>query len=542
MSNLPICLHSFVSELISAGVKHVVVNPGSRNFPLIKTLVAGKKFIQLHSTVDERSAAFFALGLAQSTDTPVVLCCTSGTAGLNYYPGIAEAFYSETPLIVLTADRPPESIDNWEGQCIRQQNLFEQHTLLSCQTPANTFKPTEFASIARQAAQTANGLRGPVHVNIPIREPFYNDWVLPKFQPITKPVGQEKPVAMPTEFIEQLKVVGKVLWLNGANSTGESHNYPPNLPVFSDVISNQPNVIPLWESLLMQDVEKEGALLPEMIITTGKYMVSKRLRSFLKHAKNLIHWHIGPKEAIPTPFGTNPNCFNGRVDLVLNVLSEIGISAAYKQAIEHRCHKIEKKIQSMDWDDYNEFGLLKRLYKALPESAVLCMSNSMPVRYVGLLPRRESIEHQANRGTSGIDGCTSTAVGFAKGCENPVFLFTGDLAFFYDVNGLWHEHLPQNIKIVVFNNHGGGIFELIDGPNNHPEVLPWQTTDHSYSAKHIAQHFGLDYIQIETQDKVASQMETFFSSTKPTILEISTQRVDNNRFYNHYINSIKKAL
>ena len=137
MSNLSQCLHAFVTQLLNGGVKHVVINPGSRNFPLIKTLVDANKFVQLHSCVDERSAGFMALGLAQSTNSPVGLCCTSGTAGLNYYPAIAEALYSETPLIVLTADRPPESIDNWEGQCIRQENVFAQHVHASFQTPSS---------------------------------------------------------------------------------------------------------------------------------------------------------------------------------------------------------------------------------------------------------------------------------------------------------------------------------------------------------------------------------------------------------------------
>ena len=126
MSNLSQCLHAFFTEFLNFGVKHVVICPGSRNFPIIKTVVAANKFVKIHSAVDERSAGFLALGLAQQTNSPVVVCCTSGTASLNLYPAITEAYYSETPIIVLTADRPAASVDNWEGQCIRQNQVFDQ--------------------------------------------------------------------------------------------------------------------------------------------------------------------------------------------------------------------------------------------------------------------------------------------------------------------------------------------------------------------------------------------------------------------------------
>lgn len=541
MSNLSLCLHAFVTELINGGVKHVIINPGSRNFPLIKTLLAANKFLEIHSCVDERSAGFMALGLAQSTQSPVVLCCTSGTAGLNYYPAIAESFYSETPLLILTADRPPESIDNWEGQCVRQENVFDKHTVASFQTPIETGATDLFGSVSKLAVSKAVNLSGPVHVNLPFREPFYLDWVDQEFK--CNPVQTEPSTfdSMPPALSDDILSSKKILWVNGASISKEVHDYPDNLVVFSDTIANKLEGIVHWESILSSRGLNETQLLPDLLITTGKYVVSKQLKLFLSKAKNLTHWHLSNRKKIPTPFHTKPKISNCSADEVLEVIRK-NQQSSYKKQFVTLNNKVDESLKNLEWKRFSEFSVINTLYKAIPDDSVLHLSNSMPIRYVGLLPKRDSLTHLANRGTSGIDGCTSTALGFAKGSSKPVFLFTGDLAFLYDINALWQERIPQNIKIVVLNNHGGGIFELIDGPNNHIETLPLQTTNHALNMAHLAAHFKVEYLMAQTNEQLENCLIPFLSLSKPVILEIQTERSLNNNFYNEFKETVNKAI
>lgn len=538
MSNLSQCLNAFVTQLLNGGVKHVVINPGSRNFPLIKTLVDANKFVQLHSCVDERSAGFMALGLAQSTNSPVGLCCTSGTAGLNYYPAIAEALYSETPLIVLTADRPPESIDNWEGQCIRQENVFAQHVHASFQTPSSFENSDTFRSIGDSSVSQALRHKGPVHVNMPFNETFYSDWVSKDFSVEPTFAPQTSYDAIPDELANDIQKSKKILWVNGADNTLEQDKYPNQLVVFSDVISNKTEGITYWESILLtEEIEREDVL-PDLLITTGKYVVSKRLRTFLRKANALTHWHLSEDREIPTPFHTAPRIVNCEVKHVLDQIEHLYTSTEYKMKFVALNNQVNKATQALNWESYSEFSVFQKVYQTLPDNAILHMSNSMPVRYVGLLSKRETIQHAANRGTSGIDGCTSTAVGYAKATDKPVFLFTGDLAFLYDVNALWQQEIPKNLKIVVFNNHGGGIFELIEGPNKYGDTLPFQTTDHGLTMEHISLHFSIDYLHATSMIEVEKCLDVFLSATKPVILEVQTQRSENNAFFESY----KKAL
>lgn len=534
MSNLSTSLHAFVTELLNGGVKHVVINPGSRNFPLIKTLVAANKFVQLHTCVDERSAGFIALGLAQNTQTTVALCCTSGTAGLNYYPAIAEAFYSKTPLIVLTADRPPESIDNWEGQCIRQENVFSQHTHASFQTPVDATNEAVFLQIGRCAAQQAFLCQGPVHVNMPFREPFYENWHTPRFNVVQSEPLISEHEHIPNAMVGDIQLANKILWVNGASRSIEKAPYPNNLVVFSDVISNQSHGIDGWESLLMTKAIHDEDLLPDVLITTGTYVVSKNLRSFLKRANNLKHWHISDQKNVPSPYNTKPRITNCEIKGAIRAVESNYKNFEYKQRMDGVLNEIKKSLTALNWENDSEFSAIRLLYNSIPNDTILHVSNSMPIRYVGLLPLRTNVFHAANRGTSGIDGCTSTAVGYAKATDKPVYLFSGDLAFLYDINGLWQDVLPSNLKIVVFNNQGGGIFELIDGPKEHPETIAWQTTDHNMDMQHLANHFKIDYLKSTTFQELEACLKHFHSSTKPILLEVQTQRSLNNSFYQDF--------
>lgn len=531
MTSLSEVLNSFVQTLINKGVQNVVVSPGSRNFPLIKSFIAAEKYLTCHSVTDERSAGFVGLGLAQSTKKPVVLCCTSGTASLNYYPAIAEAYYANIPLIVITADRPPHSIDNWEGQSIRQENVFTNHILKSFKTPHEEFDLNHFKLIADEAARLASREEGPVHINMPFNEPFYDHWKQQSYKRPSSEVAEKKEFLASTNLIqEDIKQANKILWLNGADRSLSDYSYPENLVVLSDVISNKNQTIPHWESILGAIDHTNENYQPDLIISTGTYFVSKKLRQFLQQAKGAKHWHLGSPKGQPDPFHTKPNFLSVKVNAILNLIQQNYAQKDYIKTWEAAKHRVKTHYENLNWKLFNEFTVSKYVHDQITPGAVLQISNSMPIRYMDYLDRSEDLLFLANRGTSGIDGCSSTAVGYSFGTYKDVYLITGDIAFFYDINAFWQHKLPDNLKIILLNNSGGGIFELINGPTNHLDSLPWQTTDHKRNAKAIAEHFGIDYYQASDFNSLRSCWNDFNTKKSISILEVQTDRENNKEF------------
>lgn len=528
--NLTTCVRTFVRTLIKMGVEDVVLSPGSRNFPLLSAFVELSARVKLHTIVDERSAGFVALGLYQATGKPVVVCCTSGTAVLNFYPAVAEAYYAGAELIVLTADRPPESIDNWEGQCIRQDEVFANHIRASYATPDAYNNPHVFGSIASEAYRAAVRSHGPVHVNMPFREPFYGEEES-EGDDISIEFAENRIEAEPVseEMMNELRSAKRILWLNGASLPVKKMTTVKHVPVFSDIISNQTSTIEHWEAILLTAGKDLDKLYPDLIITTGQYFVSKHLRTWLREVPGLRHWHLGNGTSIPKPFGTNPKVMSCDPDEVMSVIGTDNMAYAHLwNAMENR---FISKFEALDWGSFTEFSVIRNLSNRLNEGASIQVSNSMPVRYLGYLGTQPGITYYANRGTSGIDGCTSTAAGFARAVSNEVFLFTGDVAFFYDVNGLWADKLPQNLKIILLNNSGGGIFELIDGPMNHQSSLNYQVTPHNRTAKHICEDYGIKYFHVTDWDEYEKAVKLFLNHSGIAVFEIQTQRPMNRDFF-----------
>ena len=488
--------------------------------------------VECHSSVDERSAAFMALGLSIGLKKPVAICCTSGTAALNFYPAVAEAFYSGNPLLVITADRPPERIDNWEGQCIRQSGLFDQHILSSYDTPASYGDESVFVKIATQAYTQAQLYMGPVHVNMPFEEPFYED-----SNPMLKPTPgfEDAPKVfdpIPQDLEDELKAAQSVLWLNGASCPKGKIRYNANMVVLSDVISNQGENMDHWEAFISSSSDLED-LSPDLIITTGSYFLSKKLRIWLAGIDHLTHWHMGSQKEIPTPFKTQPRAVNCDPQEVADLLKTIGQNHSYVENWESRMALFKEQFNSLPWGGFTEFSVVSTLYDKLPDRSVLHVSNSMPIRYVGYLKKR-GIDQYSNRGTSGIDGCTSTALGFAKTTSEPVFLFTGDLAFFYDANAFWTNDIPTNLKVIMLNNQGGGIFRLIDGPSRFPQSLVWQTTPHQRSGRHVADDHRLGYFTCSTWAELTREWEDFLNHPGCAVLEVKTDMKFNEEFYSEF--------
>ena len=517
------------------GVEHAVMSPGSRNAPLTISFARHEK-IKKWIFPDERAAGFVALGIAQHSKSPVVLCCTSGTALLNYAPAIAEAYYREIPLVILSADRPPELIDQRDGQTIRQFEALKNHVKASIQLPLiKTDKEAE-----EYSQKLINGLlksealpKGPVHINIPFAEPFYptsSDSLTYEDIPVGSPETSSK---IESEHSD-LSKFSKVLILMGQSPKDDSLSkeltkISERIPVLRFPLNNIECGIEHSDLF----ISKQEELRPELLITSGLSVLSKKMKLFLRSLQPKKHIHFDPSGVKVDTFQSNP-------ELVKNSLSTFITNYNFESVDDNYLHKWREfedrsKRAIAEFEGKNSFSetvAAKEILQSIPSHSNLHLSNSMPVRYADMFGVNNSIECFSNRGTSGIDGCTSTALGTSLISDKLNVLITGDLAFLYDRNAFFHNYQTPNLRIVILNNQGGGIFRLIDGPANLPELEEYFETRHNRTAKYICDENGLEYITADRLQDLNNKLPRFFEkSNKAKVLEVFTDPEINQRVY-----------
>ena len=549
-------IHNIAEILAQKGITHAIISPGSRCAPLTIALVRHPK-ITTRSISDERSAGFIALGLAQTLKEPVVLLCTSGSAALNYGPAIAEAFYRNIPLIVLTADRPTEWIDQLDGQTIRQQNIFGQHVKASYHIPADHTHPDQIWFINRSVNEAVNianaATKGPVHLNIALREPLYPGSEIvfdPNSRIIEKSAIQNqltasawKVLANEVQWYQTILIVAGQDCLDRnlikqLNALQEQYN----IVVVGDIISNVSSV---KNVIKHHDVfiSKQGLarLKPDLLLTIGLSLISKGLKQFIRNNKPKAHWHIQNANSIADTFqtltrhiATDPMYFLENIKLL-----EIQKAASQKNfwdAWQKEEVTAKKSLHSFfETQVFGEFETVKEVIDCLNDDTILHLSNSMTVRYANIIGTNKTMEVMANRGTSGIDGSTSTAIGASLANDKMHILLTGDMAFFYDRNALWNKYLKPNLKIVVLNNHAGGIFRIIDGPKNQPELEEYFETSQSLNAKHTAEDHQMAYFKATTREEFHNLLPVFLAEAgKPALFEIMTDSKTNAAIFEEY--------
>ncbi|UYZ63542.1 2-succinyl-5-enolpyruvyl-6-hydroxy-3-cyclohexene-1-carboxylic-acid synthase [Hymenobacter weizhouensis] len=654
-------IHNIPEICAQLGTTDVVLSPGSRCAPLTIAFARHPR-IRVRTVPDERAAAFIGLGLAQAQRRAVALVCTSGTAGLNYAPAVAEAYFQQIPLVVFTADRPPEWIDQLDGQTIRQTDLYGAHAKGTFTFPADT-SHADAAWHAARVVSEAIGLAeqfpaGPVQVNVPLREPFY-----PKageeirYDAAVKiirelPGRPQLPTAQVQELREALRSTRRVLVVGG------QHPHDAELllalrqfaaawqvPVVGDLIANlhlpaaasyDQRLRPLGRHDVFMAVPEPGlkeALKPELLITFGQSLISKSLKLYLRQARPAQHWHIQPAgpvadtfqsltkvvrtepadfftgltsppgPSLPHPLAPSPG---GEGELAVETSAkksagsplsvgeggrggeatrklelatsspsllerglggevpprllwpgtnphltdaEAATKAAYLRpwlAAENWAAGFLQEFLHQPNQPFNEFAALHRCLRQVPDRAALHLANSMAVRYANILglPAGRQVEVFANRGTSGIDGCTSTAVGAALAHpDRPVVLVTGDVAFFYDRNALWHNYPVPNLRVVLLNNHAGGIFRLIDGPRQQPELEEFFETRQVLRAENTARDFGLRYLAVSSFAELESALPVFFApESGAALLEITTDSKTNADFFEHYRSLVRTSF
>ncbi len=541
-----------IASCVAHDISHVVISPGSRNAPLTIGF-SNHPAIKTYSIVDERCAAFFALGMAQQLREPVAIVCTSGSALLNYYPAISEAFYSNIPLLVISADRPKNMIDIGDGQTIRQENVFENHIIESVNLIENyRDKNAEILKI-ETVIQKLKSEKGPVHVNVPFDEPLYETTTELLSLDKKTEVFEKQPIndTLLSKYAhiwnsssKKMVLVGEHFPNNELQQQLEELAKDPSVLILIENTANvaHPKFINSIDKLIfpMEDDELEH-FQPEILLSLGGLIVSKKIKRHLRRFQPKYHWHIDEKRAFDTflclkhHFEFSPNLF---FKLFLQKIETV--ESNYQQfwllKKEGRLSKHNEFIENCDFSDLSVFNTL---LKSIPNNSQLQLSNSSVIRYSQLFDLNKTLKVFCNRGTSGIDGSTSTAIGAASVVnENTVFV-TGDISFFYDSNALWNNYIPSNFRIIVINNGGGGIFRFIPGPQK-SSALDYFETPHNLTAEYLSKMYNFDYYSATEDKSLMTVLSNFYEeSATPKLLEIFTPREENDKILKAYFNNLK---
>ncbi len=565
------------------GIKNIVISPGSRNAPLTIGFTQDSYF-KCYSIVDERCAAFFAVGIAQNIGEGVVVVCTSGSALLNYYPAVAEAFYSDIPLVVISADRPSYRIDIGDGQTIRQKSVFNNHigyeanlkqdvshatqtikkfgkellssndSIEATQKKIQLFNNKEL----EQAIQFSLQEKCPVHINVPFEEPLYetqeeltvfpsfldrdainrsSSLNLDKFTDIWNKaerkmilVGVNKPNTVEQQFLDEIAEDKSVIVFT--ETTSNIHH-----PSFFSSIDSI--LVPIEKSKNKEELFK--ALQPDILLTFGDQIVSKKIKSFLRNYSPKQHWHIDVKKAYDTFF-----CLTHHFKIQVNNFFNIFFnkikskdSGYYDYWSFVKLTYEKKREEYLTKIPFSDMLAFSNILKNIPDGYQVQLSNSSTVRYAQLFPLNSSLKVFCNRGTSGIDGSTSTAIGASIYNKKPVVLITGDLSFLYDSNALWNNYIKPNFRIILINNSGGGIFRILPGQEETENYKTFFETTHNLNVSHICRLYNVDYLLAEDENVLSNHLQEFYNkSHKARLLEIRTPRILNNKILLSYFDFI----
>ncbi|MCA1056792.1 2-succinyl-5-enolpyruvyl-6-hydroxy-3-cyclohexene-1-carboxylic-acid synthase [Rossellomorea aquimaris] len=560
-------LAAFIDELTANGVEEVVISPGSRSTPLA-LLFTHHPGVRTYINVDERSAAFFGLGIAKAKNKPVVILCTSGTAAANYYPAVVEARYAKVPLIVLTADRPHELREVGAPQAINQIDLYGKHVKWSVDMalPESTPGILKYAkaSATRGVGLSLSAPAGPVHFNFPIREPL-----IPALEDVTFTNNQsEKRVSSGVRGLtpdmrddlsrtlrekrDGLIICGPGLDPSALESiTDFSEHY--GFPIIADPLSQvrsgshpKDGVIETYDAFLkVKEVNEE--LHPELIIRFGAMPVSKPLTLFLKGLKDIPHWVVSSGEEWQDPIARATEfIYCDERSFCMDLQTGAGINHEEKEWMNKwkSVNDSSRRILKDGDQPWNEGKAVKQLIEHLPDGASIFASNSMPIRYIDtyFFNSEKSVSVYANRGANGIDGVVSTALGMST-VQAPIYLLIGDLAFFHDLNGLLAaKKYNLDMTIVVMNNNGGGIFSYLPQASDgtHFEELFGTPMDLDFSS--AAAFYGASYTLVKEEEEYSEALKHAEGQKGINIIEVLTNREENVAIHRKMWNFVSQEI
>ena len=547
------------SLLLEYGVSDAVVCPGSRNAPIVHNLSVCEA-IRCRPVTDERSAAFYALGLAIATRRPTVVCVTSGSALLNVMPAVAEAAYQHVPLVVISADRPQQWIDQLDGQTIPQPDALGRFVRKAVQLPEphNDEERWLCRRLVNEAMHLATCRQGaPVHINVPISEPLFEFNIeqlpqLSRFNNIKRAAIKDASMDMPEAFHDATRpmiVIGQLA--HGTVSHETIRSLSEKYVVMSEPLSN-PSYMTIHfdeairyivsdNSSINDDEDDKTAYYPDYVIYVGDTLVSKPARRFLRNAK-APSCLITPDAAdIHDPLMTLTDIVECDTDSINALLA----SLCDAPDTDERCRFHDRWQSFLDAyaahadayaPEYSQMATVKYFEEQLADLDIdICVhyANSSAVRLACIYAQHYI---WCNRGVNGIEGSLSTAAGFSLATHDMTVCVIGDLSFFYDQNALWNSNLRGNLRIILLNNRGGGIFRQLPGLSDSPAADDLVMASHENTAQGICTQNDIGYLSAKNMDEMQIGIVTLLTreSERPMLLEVFTDSNDDVKVLEKY--------
>ena len=552
--------------LVEHGIRHAVVCPGSRNAPIVHNLNECPQ-IACYPVTDERSAGFYALGMAQALAEPVAVCVTSGTALLNLAPAVAEAWYQHQPIVVVSADRPQQWIDQLDGQTLPQADALGRFVRQAVSLPEVHSDEEHWHCnrlVNEALLEMGEAGHGPVHINVPISEPLF-DFAVPEL-PRERAICRVRPTAdydcLPPVFVDDFLQAKRPMVVFGQTSphdlSGQEGEYLfGHTIVLHEALAPFPSVSHFDEVLSQLTSEEKEALQPDVVLYIGGCIVSKRLRQFLRQARKARVWRISPSGRVEDTFQNLRGVVVGDAESVVASLSHKMKHKFNTKAMDYRRQWLQllKKADAHAEryaPPYSQMAAVRlfeeqlALYKEATHSVpAVHYANSTAIRLANIYARHHV---WCNRGVNGIEGSLSTAAGFSvvahlsplPARHTPLtFCVIGDLSFFYDQNALWNQSLNGNLRIILLNNGKGGIFNLLAGLEQSPARDRLVAARHHTTAEGTCLQNDIYYQQATNQEELSQGIELLIKSDlgRPILLEVMTSADDDERAYREYLNS-----
>ncbi len=526
-----------VAVLKSYNISRVVLSPGGSDVPIIHS-IEQDDFFKCYSVVDERSAVYYAIGLSQGMNEPVVCVCTSGTAVSNYLPGMTEAYYQNVPIIAITADKNPCYNGQIETQKITQHSIFGDVSLKSVELPTGTNSDELWLCerlIKEAVLASVNFSKGPSHINIPIVGNYadYDVKTLPSIKHVDY-LSLEASENVWMNYVKRLTRAKRILIVVGQNvvfSEEDIKNIEEFVTTYNCVISveniSNLNCNGTVTTYPITEAQKNDSqvLIPDLVISFGNNIVSYGLKPLLR--KNYLkfdHWSIDPS-------GRYRDVFKGLTDVIC-----CSPSYFFKYIVEHSLAKVESDSSYYnEWKkaldsfyipefDFSNFYVASKLAQAIPPNSILHMAILNSARVMQYFKLAENVKSFSNIGALGIDGCLSSFMGQAATTDELAFCLTGDLSFFYDMNALGIRSLRNNVRIILLNNGGGAEFHLFVDKSNVPTMNTHICAEHSKKAKGWVESLGIQYVSASNKQELEDAIKQLSQPSKtPIFMEVFTE-------------------
>lgn len=519
-------------------VRHIVIAPGSRHYPVVRSLEADEDF-HLYSVVDERSAAFFAMGVIRAVNAPVAVLTTSGTAAVNLASAVADAYYQRLPLVAITTDRLPQLLDQMEDQMVDQVSIFKgmlraRAVLRPVQADIDHWYNNRVLNEALLAMRV-NGT-GPIHIDIPIGK--HTGFTYKASQlPTARVISHHTPTAWGTDWAEvHQRLLGKkvmVLW--GQSNPVDQRTYDAleyftsrtDSLIVADHLGNLTHAAALAKAFLSlrSGKAREGALTPDIVVTVGgPLFLIEEAKSILRE-KEIEHWRVDPDGKIVDPFWQLTDVFQiNPVDFFLNAIPED--AGRVKSSYRATASEISKAIPKVN-ERYGELSIIGAVMSRLPLGSALHIANSAPIRMAHLYDLDPSITVLGNRGVNGIDGSMSATIGYAAASVRLTFLIIGDLSFFYDMNSLGIRHRPKNLRILLVNNGGGALMHSPVPTGFDTQATKHTSAGHTDSAQGWVESLGVRYLSATDSPSFETGLPEFVDENAdgPIVFEVFTEKI-----------------